>query len=196
MSRSTSLARTLGIALVVAAGSASLAMAAPRSSMPQTPSDGFLKDRIEYRLETSSVVDAYDIKVKVEAAAVWLRGTVATAAQKEEAGRLARIDGVSTVANDITIDKDVDRALAEKNKSGLTKTGEAITDVWTTSKVKWFFVGEDLLKGADINVHTTNHVVTLQGTVRSIAGRDRAIALATRTGGVKRVVNQLTIGGN
>lgn len=193
MSRSTSLVRSFGLALVVAVGSASLAMAAPPASMPQAPSDGFLKDRIEYRLETSPVVDAYDIKVKVDSGAVWLSGTVATAAQKTEAGQLAKIDGVSTVANDIAIDINVDRTLAEKAKSGMTKTGEAITDVWITSKVKWFFVGEDLLKGADINVHTTDHVVTLRGTVRSTDGRARAGALATRTGGVHRVVNELTI---
>lgn len=196
MSRSTSLARTLGLAVVVAVGSASLAMAAPQASMAQAPSDGFLKDRIEYRLETSPVVDAYDIKVKVDAGAAWLSGTVATTGQKAEAGKLAKIDGISTVANDITVDKNVDRTLAEKTKSGMTKTGEEITDVWITSKVKWFFVGEDLLKGADINVHTTDHVVTLQGTVRSTAGRSRAVALATRTGGVHRVVNQLTIAAN
>jgi len=195
MSRSRSISRTLGLALVVVVGSASLAMAAPQAS-PQTPSDKFLKDRIEYRLETSPVVDMYDLKVKVELGAAWLTGTVATAAQKEEAGRIAKIDGVKSVANDIAIDTNVDRTLAEKTKAGISKTGEAITDVWITSKVKWFFVGEDLLKGADINVHTTDHVVTLQGTVRSIDGRTRAVALATRTGGVHRVVNQLTISTN
>ena len=67
--------------------------------------------------------------------------------------------------NDIAVDKNVDRTLADQAKAGMTKTGEVITDVWITSKVKWFFVGEDLLKGADINVHTTDHVVTLKGTV-------------------------------
>ena len=59
--------------------------------------------------------------------------------------------------------------------------------------MKWFFVGEDLLKGSDINVDTNNHVVTLKGTVTSNAGRDRAIALAKRTSGVQRVVDQLTV---
>ena len=191
MSHSTRFSRSLGLALVVAVGSASLAMAAP-----QTSPDGALKDRIEYRLETSPVVETYDITVKVENTAVRLTGTVATTAQRAEAGRLANIDGVRNVENNITVDKNVDRTLAERAKAGMTKTGDEVTDVWITTKVKWFFVGEDLLKGADINVHTTNHVVTLQGTVRSIAGRDRAIALATRTGGVKGVVNQLTIGGN
>ena len=194
MSRSISLARTLGLALVVAVGSASLAFAAPQAC--PAPSNDFLKDRIEYRLETSAIVDPYDIKVKVDAGAAWLTGTVATDAQKTEAGRLAKIDGITKVENDIAVDKGVDWTLAERTKTGMTKTGEVVTDVWITSKVKWFFVGEDLLKGADINVHTTDHVVTLQGTVRSIAGRTRAVALATRTGGVHKVVDQLTIGTN
>jgi len=196
MSRSRSISRTLGLALVVAIGSASLAFAAPQAAAPQAPSDNFLKDRIEYRLETSAITDPYDIKVKVDAGSAWLTGKVATAAQKTEAERLARIDGINKVANDIAIDKDVDQTLADRAKKGMTKTGEVVTDVWITSKVKWFFVGEDLLKGADINVHTTDHVVTLKGTVRSADGRNRAVALATRTGGVHSVVNQLTIGAN
>jgi len=195
MSHSMSLVRTLGLALLVV-GTASLAMAAPQELVAKAPSEGFLKDRIEYRLETSPVVDAYDLKVKVDASTAWLRGKVATSDQKAEAGRLAEIDGISKVENDIVVDKNVDRTLAEKAKTGMTKTGEAITDTWITTKVKWFFVGEDLLKGADINVDTSNHVVTLKGTVRTNAGRDRAVALATRTGGVHRVVYELIIGAN
>ena len=191
MSRSTS--RTLRLALVVATWSASLAFAAPQSSVAQKPSDSVLKDRIEYRLETSPIVDTYDLKVKVDAGSVSLTGTVATAAQKAEAALLAKIDGVSNVQNDVVVDKDVDRSLADRAKAGMTKTGEAITDGWITTKVKWFFVGEDLLKGSDINVDTNNHVVTLKGTVTSNAGRDRAIALAKRTSGVQRVVDQLTV---
>ena len=185
--------RTLKLALVVTIGSASLAFAAPQSSMPQKPSDQVLKDRIEYRLETNPIVDKYDLKVKVDASSAWLTGTVATAAQKAEAARLAKIDGISNVQNDVVVDQNVDRSLAERAKAGMTKTGEAITDGWITTKVKWFFVGEDLLKGSDINVDTNNHVVTLKGTVMSAAGRNRAAALAKRTSGVQRVVDQLTV---
>ena len=193
MRSSISVSRTLGLALVVAVGSVSLAFASSQAPMPQTPPDGTLKDRIEYRLETSPVVDMYDLNVKVDASTVWLTGTVATAPQKAEAGRLAKIDGIAKVENDIAIDKNVDRTLAERTKAGMTKTGEVITDAWITAKVKWFFVGEDLLKGSDINVDTDKHVVTLKGSVTSGAGRERAVALAKRTGGVQRVVDQLTI---
>ena len=90
---------------------------------------------------------------------------MATDAQKAEAARLAKVAGVTKVDNEIKVDKDVDRTLGERAKSGLTKTGEAITDTWITAKVKWFFVGEDSLKGSDISVDTSNHVVTLKGTV-------------------------------
>ena len=76
---------------------------------------------------------------------------------------------------------------------GLSRTGETINDAWITTKVKWFFVGADALKGSDINVDTKDNVVTLKGTVKTEAGRAKAIALAKDTDGVKRVVDQLTI---
>ena len=122
-----------------------------------------------------------------------LRGDVATAAQKADAARLAKVTGVSKVENNITVNKDADKTLADRTKKGLNKTGEAITDAWITTKVKWFFLGEDALKGSDINVDTKDHVVTLKGTVKGAAGKTRAASLAKQTDGVKSVVNQLTI---
>ena len=84
--------------------------------------------------------------------------------------------------------------VADKTKEGLSKTGEVITDAWITTRVKSKFIGEDLLKNSDINVDTTNHVVTLRGTVMSAAGRARAVAQAKDVEGVHTVVDQLTIG--
>jgi len=89
--------------------------------------------------------------------------------------------------------KEAAKATGEKTKDATTKTGEVINDGWITTKVKTDFVGEDLLKGSDINVDTNNHVVTLKGTVKSQAGRERAVAIAKSTSGVTRVVDQLTI---
>jgi len=84
--------------------------------------------------------------------------------------------------------------VVDKTKEGLSKTGEVITDSWITTRVKSKFVGEDLLKGSDISVETTDHVVTLKGTVTSAAGRARAIKEAKEVEGVHRVVSRLTIG--
>lgn len=186
-------ARTLALTLAGTLGLASVVLAAAQTPMAQKPSDSMLKDRIEYRLETDRTVESYDLRVRVEAGSVWLTGTVATEAQKTEATRLATIEGVEKVQNDVAVDATVDRTMAERAKAGMTKTGDAITDGWITTKVKWFFVGEDLLKGRDLSVQTTKNVVTLRGTVTTSAGRERAVTLATRTSGVRKVVNRITV---
>ncbi|HXT69466.1 MAG TPA: BON domain-containing protein [Vicinamibacterales bacterium] len=182
-------------AAFVVTASPAPAAAQARTSAPASPAvtDDSIKDRVNYRLETSNVVRKYDVKVKVEKGVVTLSGDVATAAQKAEAGRLAKVTGVTRVQNDIAVDPNEDKTVTERVKSGLTKTGEKITDAWITTKVKWFFLGEDALKGSDINVDTANHVVTLKGTVKSAAGKARAMQLAKNTDGVTKVVDQLMI---
>jgi hyperosmotically inducible periplasmic protein len=83
---------------------------------------------------------------------------------------------------------------ADKTKEGLSKTGEVMTDEWVTGRVHARFVHEDLLKGSDISVNTSKHVVTLTGTVTARSGRTRATTVARGTEGVHRVINRLTIG--
>jgi osmotically-inducible protein OsmY len=199
--------KALAFALVVTAPAVPLAAQTAKTTpahkseirAKQTPAahaprgDEAIKDRIEHRLATDASVKKYDLSVNVSNGVASLNGTVSTDAQKAEADRLARVPGVTKVNNEVKVDKDVDRTLTERTKSGLSKTGEAITDSWVTAKVKWFFVGEDALKGSDINVDTNNHVVTLKGTVRSAAGKARAVQLAKETDGVTRVEDQLTI---
>ena len=159
----------------------------------QVPSDKTLEDRIDYNLETNAVVRKYNLDVKVDKGVATLTGDVANAAQKAEAERLAKVNGVTKVDNRIQIDPDEDKTVADRITKGLSRTGETITDAWITTKVKWFYMGADDLKGSDINVDTKDNVVTLKGTVKTEAGRAKAIALAKDTDGVKRVVDQLTI---
>lgn len=165
----------------------------PSLTQAQQPSDDTLQDRIEYRLETSPIVRKYDVEVKVEQGVAKLSGDVATIAQKAEAERLAKVEGVKRIDSTIKVDANADKSVADRIKGGLNKTGEKITDAWITTKVKWFFMGEDLLKGSDINVDTKDNIVTLKGTVKTQAGRTRAIELARNTDGVKSVVDQMTV---
>lgn len=160
----------------------------------QKPTDADLKDRINFRIDTSNITRKYDIHVSVNNGVATLTGDVATAAQKAEAGRLAKITGVTKVDNQIAVDAKVNQSLADKTKNGLSKAGDKIDDAWITTKVNWFFVGEDTLKGSHINVDTKNNVVTLNGTVTNLAGKNRAAQLARQTDGVKNVINNLTIG--
>jgi hyperosmotically inducible periplasmic protein len=71
--------------------------------------------------------------------------------------------------------------------------GNAVTDSWITMKVHAQFVPEKALSGSDINVDTNQGTVTLRGTVASEGGRQRAVAIAKATDGVKGVTDQLTI---
>jgi osmotically-inducible protein OsmY len=81
----------------------------------------------------------------------------------------------------------------DKSKEGVTKAGDEISDAYILTRVKSRFVGEDVLKGSDINVDVDGKVVTLKGTVPTAAARARAIELAKNTEGVKTVVDKLTI---
>ena len=186
---------TLALAAILAAGlTPRLASAAtPPAFAPQAPTDAQVKDRVEHRLDVNETTRKYDIDVDVNNHVVTLTGTVATSVQKAEAATLAKVDGVTRVDNKITVDPKVNASLTDKTKHGMSKTGEAITDAWITTKVKYHFVGEDLLKGSNISVDTNNHIVTLKGTVRSAAGRARAVLLTKNTDGVTKVVDQLTI---
>lgn len=194
MSRSLVAALGLAAALAISttpATAASLSGALADQTVKQT--DKALQERIEYRLEVNDVVAKYDIKVKVDAGMATLSGDVATLAQKTEAGRLAKIDGISMVHNNVTVNPDADKTVAERTKKGLNKAGEAITDAWITTKMHWFFIGEDLLKDSNINVDTNKGIVTLKGTVKTKAGQERAVVLAKRCDGVKSVIDQLEI---
>ncbi len=189
------LSETLALGLVLSMSPAVIGSvtAADLSVVLQAPTDEMLKDRVAYRLETSTLVRKYDVKVKVDGGVAMLSGTVATAAQKAEAEKIAKVDGVTRVESTIAVDADVDKTLGERIKGGFSKTGEKISDGWITTKLNWFFVGEDLLKDSKIDVDTKDNVVTLKGTVASQAGRARAVELAKATEGVKTVVNHLTI---
>jgi hyperosmotically inducible periplasmic protein len=72
------------------------------------------------------------------------------------------------------------KIVVDKTKDGLSKTGEVMTDAWITTRVHERFIGEGLLKGSDISVDTSHHVVTLTGTVPDSTGRARAARVAIR----------------
>jgi osmotically-inducible protein OsmY len=207
----------VGSAFVVAA--LAVLPAPARAAVPQTKAvasaDHNLDERIEKRIDASTL-KKYDVKVSVTNGVATLTGTVPTEADRRKATQLATIPGVTRVENQLLVDlnatqgttgtmkskakegaektKDGAEKVADKTKEGLSKTGEVITDGWITTRVHSKFVGEDLLKDSDIKVDTSDHVVTLRGTVMSAAGRARAVEQAKEVEGVHRVIDELTIG--
>jgi osmotically-inducible protein OsmY len=69
------------------------------------------------------------------------------------------------------------------------------TDAGVTTKVKSKLAADDTVKAYQIDVDTSDHVVTLSGNVESSAAKDRAVVLTRETPGVKDVVVNIKVNG-
>ena len=105
----------------------------------------------------------------------------ATAEAKKDAATAA--DKTKALAGD----------LSAKTGAAASEAGAEVTDGWITTKVKAKFADEKLLEGNKISAETTNKVVSLRGSVLSRAAKDRAVAIAHGTEGVKGVVDLLVV---
>ena len=83
---------------------------------------------------------------------------------------------------------------AHKTENAAKKTGEAVGDATITTEVKTRLMKDKAARAASIDVDTKDGVVTIAGAVP--AGNDvvRIGHLVETTKGVKRVVNNLTVG--
>jgi osmotically-inducible protein OsmY len=96
-------------------------------------------------------------------------------------------------------DVDTDRAretgakVGEKIAVGANAAERALEDAALTAKIKSKLALDDQVEALRIDVDTTGDVVTLSGTVRSDAERERAVRLARETEGVRRVVDRLRV---
>ena len=85
------------------------------------------------------------------------------------------------------------------NKAGGTSaqwtetTGQKIDDAEITLKVKAALLYEDDLRSMKINVHTSEGIVTLEGTVDSPKNKEKAIQLSSAVKGVRSVISKLTV---
>ena len=84
---------------------------------------------------------------------------------------------------------------ADKTSDAVGTVGDKMIDTSVTTRVKAGFSWEKLLQDTAIDVDTTDHVVTLKGTVASNAAKARAGEIARGIGGVTRVVNQIVVRG-
>jgi hypothetical protein len=91
---------------------------------------------------------------------------------------------------------DVDRArqagakVGEEVAEGANEVERAASD---TAKIKSKMALDDSVDALDIDVDTTNGVVTLSGSADSEISRNRAVQLARETDGVRSVVDRLSI---
>jgi hyperosmotically inducible protein len=89
--------------------------------------------------------------------------------------------------------REVGAQVAEKTAVAANQAKRALNEGAITAKIKAKMALDDTVKALDIDVDTVGTTVTVSGVVRSEAQRQRAIALARETEGVKQVVDQLRL---
>ena len=206
------------VALLAAGPIAGQAVAQTPAATQVRPSDEQLSAEIATKIANHQTLRADAVKVNVKNGIVTLSGMVGKDADKTTAERLARIEGVVRVENNLKsrekatdavtstagtvaektkagAEKTVDatKSVAGKTKDVFSKSGEKITDGWITSRIKTKFMADDTLQASAINVDTRDHVVTLKGAVPSEAARTKAMSLAKEVEGVDRVVDSLKV---
>ena len=70
---------------------------------------------------------------------------------------------------------------------------ETVGEAAITSKIKAKMALDDAVRARSIDVSTSGSTVTLSGTVRSSAERERAVRLARETNGVVSVIDRLDV---
>lgn len=195
------------IAMLAAAPVGVPAFAQESSATQIKPSDQDLSSLIATKIASDKSLSTDAVRVKVEGGVVTLTGMVGRDADKARAEELARVPGVARIQNNLTSrEKATDKVketagtVADKSKKGaaktkvaVSKTGEAITDGWITSRIKTKFLADENLRASSINVDTNDHVVTLKGAVANEAARIKALALAKDVEGVNRVIDNLQV---
>jgi hyperosmotically inducible protein len=161
-----------------------LALAGCKSSMvsPETRhADSGTTSVIEESLQANDDVKARKVEVETREGIVYLTGVVETEEARREAGRVAwRTEGVEGVENLLTV--------------GERTIGSWVDDVMISSKVKSKLIANSEIRAADIDVSSSEGVVTLIGRVSSELIKSDAERIARGTNGVTDVNNELLIG--
>lgn len=167
-----------GAGLLVLAGCSSTMVSKSRQH-----SDSGVTSVVQASLEANDKVKARQVDVETREGIVYLTGVVDTEDARREAGRVAwRTEGVRGVENDLTV--------------GERTVGSWVDDVMISSKVKSKLIANSEIQAGDIDVSSSQGVVTLIGRVRSQTMKNDAERIARNTRGVKDVNNELLVGRN
>lgn len=170
--------------------------AADDDSAPKAHSDGVgaavsdtgITAKVKSKLMGDKRLKKSDISVTTTNGVVTLEGTATSSKAKATAGKLAKsVKGVKSVDNNLNT--------PESSKAG-TKTKQAVSDSWITTKVKSEILADSVSKGFDVNVKTTDGVVVLKGSLANQDAIDHVKDVAAKVEGVKSVdTSGLTVAG-
>ena len=100
--------------------------AATQQTAAVKPTDQTIDDQVESRIRNDASLKKHSIVVTVDEGVVTLTGTVPTEAESTKAARLAKVDGVTRVNNNLIVTKNATgtSGTLEKTKDGAEKVGE------------------------------------------------------------------------
>ena len=102
---------------------------------------------------------------------------------------------VGTRGNPVDVDsaRGTGAEIGERVAEGVNEGRALAADAALTAKIKSKMALDDTVQASNIDVSTTKGVVTVSGSVRSQAERQRALQLAKETNGVREVVDRLVL---
>ena len=161
-----------------------LAMAAPveaQKSAGEVLDDNTVNASVKAELVGAKGIPSSDINVETYRGIVLLSGFVESQQIKDKAGKIAQgVSGVQKVHNAIAI-------------HAKTSMGTKLDDTVLTGKVKTALMNDDDVKSGQINVESRGGVVQLGGFVSGEGMRKRALEVAGKVEGVKKVENALYV---
>jgi len=148
--------------------------------------DSWLTTKIQAQYFADDDIKARFINVSTHDGVVTLSGRVESAESKQQALQIAQnTDGVREIRDHLVI------GLAQARDG--SSAAEQMDAAWITTKIQAKYFADPSVNGRDINVTTTNGVVTLSGRVDSEQAKQQAVAIARGTDGVARVDDRLAV---
>jgi osmotically-inducible protein OsmY len=158
--------------------------------------DAWITGKIETVYTLNQHLNPFSIDTDVENGVVHLSGTVKTDIDRDLAIELAKgIEGVVKVENDLEVGTQIARTPPDsKVKSSHRRDfGSWVDDATTTAAVKSKLIANANTKGLQIDVDTSDDVVTLSGRVKSDAEKTLAEEITRNTSDVEEVRNNLVV---
>lgn len=152
-----------------------------------TVSDATITAAIKSKLLWNRHTDGLSIDVDTKDGVVRLTGEADSEAASQLAEQLARdTRDVTAVKNELVVNPDK-VSLGETVQGAAVEAGEAMSDAWITSKVKWSFLLSDGVDATDVNVDTKDGKVTISGAAATATERELMRRIAENVKGVRDV---------
>jgi hyperosmotically inducible periplasmic protein len=197
MMRRSVFAVAVAAALSLPLAATTPATAADEPAATQHMQNAGITASVKARLIADERTSGFNINVDTKGEGkVILRGTAPSKESLKAATEIAMaVSGVTEVQNDLTVAEP--GSVAERSAPPATasqhvrrtaqEAGEASADAWITTKVKAALLADREVSGFDIEVKTKDGIVHLEGEVDDERVETRAVEIAAKVAGVRRV---------